>query len=299
MRVREFLALGEVKETAGDLDQEVKGLTYDSRTAHPGQVFFAVPGEKVDGHDFIEAAVKLGATACVYSRPGARPHAPAAIRVSDVRRALGLWAAHFYRHPSAKLKLVGVTGTNGKTTMTYLIESIFRAAGWEPGVIGTINYRFRDQLLPSHHSTPESLDVEQLLDSMCRASVAAVAMEVSSHALVQERVRGLHFDVGVFTNLSRDHLDYHRDMDDYFEAKSRLFTDYLVDSGKAHKAAVIYGDDPRGAELISRARAAGSEIWSYGETQIGMSIRSVLTETWPACAAVFKHGNGSWNFPRR
>jgi len=266
MRLREFLALGEVEEATGDLDQEVNGLTYDSRKARAGQVFFAIPGEKVDGHDFIDAAVELGAAACVYSRPGARPNTPASIRVPDVRHALGLWAAHFYGHPSAKLKLVGVTGTNGKTTMTYLIESILRAGGMEPGVIGTINYRFRDKVLPSHHSTPESLDVEELLDAMSRASVTAVAMEVSSHALVQERARGLDFDIGVFTNLSRDHLDYHRDMDDYFEAKSRLFTDYLVDSGKPHKAAVIYGDDPHGPELIGRARAAGLQVWSYGET---------------------------------
>jgi UDP-N-acetylmuramoyl-L-alanyl-D-glutamate--2,6-diaminopimelate ligase len=177
-----------------------------------------------------------------------------------------LWSAHFYGHPSAKLKLVGVTGTNGKTTLTYLIESIFWASGWEPGVIGTINYRFCGKELPSHHSTPESLDVEELLYAMCRAGVTAVAMEVSSHALVQERVRGLDFDVGVFTNLSRDHLDYHRDMDEYFEAKSRLFTDYLVDSAKSHKAAVIYGDDPRGPELMERARAAGLQVWSYGDS---------------------------------
>jgi UDP-N-acetylmuramoyl-L-alanyl-D-glutamate--2,6-diaminopimelate ligase len=267
MRVREFLALGEVKEAAGDLDQEVGGLTYDSRGTHPGQVFFAVPGEKSDGHDFIDAAVKLGAAACVYSRPGARPNSPASIRVPDVRRALGLWAAHFYGHPSAKLKLVGVTGTNGKTTMTYLIESILRAGGMEPGVIGTINYRFRGKAVPSHHSTPESLDTEDLMAEMSRAGVGAVAMEVSSHALVQERVRGLDFDAGVFTNLSRDHLDYHRDMDDYFEAKSRLFTDYLPASGKPNKAAVIFGDDPRGPELMTRALAAGLQVWSYGESR--------------------------------
>ena len=134
-----------------------------------------------------------------------------------------------------KLKLVGVTGTNGKTTLTYLIESIFQAAGLAPGVIGTINYRFRGTGNTSHHTTPESLDLETLLDEMRRAGVAAVAMEVSSHALAQERVRGLDFDVGVFTNLSRDHLDYHRDMDDYFQAKSQLFTDYLRASQKTQQ----------------------------------------------------------------
>lgn len=266
MRIREFLALEEVEEARGDLDQEVSGLTYDSRTARKGQVFFAIPGEKVDGHDYIAAAVKQGATAFVFSRPGNWPPAAATVRVKDGRRAMGLWAAHLFSRPSGALKLVGVTGTNGKTTLTYLIESIFQAAGWEPGVLGTIDYRFRGHSIPSHHTTPESLDVEALLDEMRRSGVGAVAMEVSSHALVQERVRGLDFDVGVFTNLSRDHLDYHRDMDDYFRAKSKLFTDYLKVSQKRDKAAVIYGDDPRGPELTTLARAAGLAVWSYGES---------------------------------
>jgi UDP-N-acetylmuramoyl-L-alanyl-D-glutamate--2,6-diaminopimelate ligase len=160
---------------------------------------------------------------------------------------------------------VGVTGTNGKTTVTYLIESMLRAAGIEPGVIGTINYRYCGDAVPAHHTTPESLDLQELMDKMIRAGVKAVTMEVSSHALVQERVRGLDFDVGVFTNLSRDHLDYHRDMDDYFLAKSRLFTDYLKASAKRDKAAVIYADDPRGRELIAKLGNEDLELWSYGE----------------------------------
>ncbi|HSK29132.1 MAG TPA: UDP-N-acetylmuramoyl-L-alanyl-D-glutamate--2,6-diaminopimelate ligase, partial [Candidatus Limnocylindria bacterium] len=266
MRLREFLALGEVEEAAGDLDQEVNGLTYDSRKAQGGQVFFAIPGGKVDGHEFIGAAIRQGATACVFSRPGNWPRPSVSVRVRDVRRALGLWAAHFYDRPSAKFKLAGVTGTNGKTTLTYLIESIFQSAGLEPGVIGTINYRYRGKEVPSHQSTPESLDTAALMAEMSRAGVGAVVMEVSSHALVQERVRGLDFDVGVFTNLSRDHLDYHRDMDDYFQAKSRLFTDFLPASGKPNKAAVIFGDDSRGPELIAKAQAAGLQVWSYGES---------------------------------
>ena len=267
MRIREFLALEEVEEATGDLDQEVKGLTYDSRKAHKGQVFFALAGEKVDGHDYMGAAIRQGATALVFSRRGNWPGAAATVRVKDSRRAMGLWAAHFFSRPSAKLKLVGVTGTNGKTTLSYLIESILQAAGLTPGVIGTINYRFRGNEIPAHHTTPESIEVEALLDEMRRAGVGAVAMEVSSHALVQERVRGLDFDVGVFTNLSRDHLDYHRDMDDYFQAKSRLFTDYLKLSRKPNKAAVIYGDDPRGPQLMALARDAGLAVWSYGANE--------------------------------
>ncbi len=264
MRLKEFLTLEEVEQAEGNLDQEVNGLTYDSRRAGAGQLFFAVAGEKADGHDFIAEAVRRGAAGYVYSRNGDWPRTAAAIRVKDARRALGLWAAHFYRRPSKDLKLVGVTGTNGKTTLTYLIESILKCAALAPGVIGTINYRYGDHAVPAHHTTPESLDLQELLAQMVGAGVKAVAMEVSSHALAQERVRGLEFDIGVFTNLSRDHLDYHRDMDDYFLAKSRLFTDYLSVSPKVGKAAVIYADDPRGAELAAMARAHGLEVWTYG-----------------------------------
>ncbi len=192
------------------------------------------------------------------------PQAPATVRVNNVRNAMGLWAAHFYQRPSRNLRLVGVTGTNGKTTLTYLVESILHEAGLEPGVIGTINYRYRGRALPSHHTTPESVDLQELLAEMVRSGVQAVAMEVSSHALAQERVRGLDFDVGVFTNLTRDHLDYHRDMDDYFAAKSRLFNDYLPASVKPHKAAVIYGRRSARRAIdhcLPGAGLGGVELW--------------------------------------
>ncbi len=265
MRIKEFLTIEEVAAAAGNLDQEVNGLTYDSRKVSVGDIFFAVPGEKADGHDFIAEAVRRNAAAVVFSREGNWPRATASVRVKDVRRTMGLWAAHFFNQPSRGLKLVGVTGTNGKTTITYLVESMLKAAGMEPGVIGTINYRYRGHEVPSHQTTPESPDLEEMLAEMARAGVRSVAIEVSSHALAQQRVRGLDFDVGVFTNISRDHLDYHGDMDEYFSAKSRLFTDYLKVSAKAQKAAVIYGEDPRGPELIGKVRSQGTEVWSYGE----------------------------------
>ena len=265
MRIKEFLTIDGVEAAEGNLDQEVTGLAYDSRRVGAGQIFFAVPGEKSDGHDFISDVVSRGAAGVVYSRQGEWPRPAASVRVNNVRRTMGLWAAHFYDRPSRKLKLVGVTGTNGKTTLTYLIESVLDAAGLKPGVIGTINYRYPGREVPSHHTTPESLDLEEMLAEMAQAGVKSVAIEVSSHALAQERVRGLDFDVGVFTNLSRDHLDYHRDMDDYFLAKSRLFTDYLKISDKLDKVAVIYGEDPRGAELIAKVRSVGLDVWSYGQ----------------------------------
>ena len=265
MRLKEFLTLGGVEEAEGNLNQEVSGLAYDSRKITPGQIFFAIPGERVDGHDFIPQALERGAAAVVVAREKATSRGTPSIRVRDVRRTMGLWSAQFFGWPSRQLKLVGVTGTNGKTTVTYLLESMLAAAGMEPGVIGTINYRYRGHEFPSHHTTPESLDLESLLADMRQAGAQSVTMEVSSHALAQERVRGLEFDVGVFTNLSRDHLDYHADMEDYFLAKSRLFTDYLKSSTKPLKAAVIYGEDPRGKDLINKVRDQGLEVWSYGE----------------------------------
>ena len=265
MRLREFLALKEVEEAEGNLDQEVTGLNYDSRQVKAGEIFFAIAGEKVDGHEFVPQALQSGAAGVVVAHKCNWPQGTTWIRTRDVRRTMGLWGAHFYGTPSRRLRLVGVTGTNGKTTVAYLIESILLAAGWSPGVIGTVNYRYPGRQLPSHHTTPESLELQSLLAEMERAGARSVVMEVSSHALVQERVRGVDFDIGLFTNLSRDHLDYHASMDDYFSAKCKLFTDYLRVSVKPKRAAVIYAGDSRGSELLCKVRDAGLEVCSYGE----------------------------------
>jgi UDP-N-acetylmuramoyl-L-alanyl-D-glutamate--2,6-diaminopimelate ligase len=264
MRLAQFLALDDVAEAKGDLDKEIAGLTYDSRKVKPGQIFFAVPGVQVDGHKFISTALERGAAAVVLEHDEALPAGTTWIRVKNVRRAMGFWGAHFFGRPSDHVALIGVTGTNGKTTVTYLLESVLHAAGLSPGVIGTVNYRYKNHEIPSHHTTPESLDLQPLLAEMHQAGVKSVAMEVSSHALAQERVRGLEFDMGLFTNLSRDHLDYHRDMEDYFAAKSKLFTDYLAHSSKTRKAAVIHGGDPRGKNLLKQVRDLGLDAWSYG-----------------------------------
>ena len=143
MRLREFLALQEVEEAEGNLDQEVTGLTYDSRQVRAGEIFFAIPGEKLDGHEFIPRALESGAAGVVVAHKASWPQGATWIRTKDVRRTMGLWGAHFYGRPSRRMKLVGVTGTNGKTTVAYLVESILSAAGLEPGVVGTINYRYR------------------------------------------------------------------------------------------------------------------------------------------------------------
>jgi UDP-N-acetylmuramoyl-L-alanyl-D-glutamate--2,6-diaminopimelate ligase len=267
MRIKEFLTIDQVEHAEGNLEQEVNGLSYDSRKVGSGEIFFALPGEQTDGHDFIADAVQRGVAAVVVSRDGDWPRPAASLRVRDVRRSMGLWAAYFYHRPSENIRLVGVTGTNGKTTLTYLVESVLQAAAMPAGVIGTINYRYAGREWPSHHTTPESIDLQAMLAEMSQAGVKAVAIEVSSHALAQQRVRGLDFDIGVFTNLSRDHLDYHGDMDEYFAAKSTLFTDYLEASRKPRKAAVINGDDPRGRRLIEKIGSRRYDLWSYGEQE--------------------------------
>jgi UDP-N-acetylmuramoyl-L-alanyl-D-glutamate--2,6-diaminopimelate ligase len=265
MRLTKLLVLQEIEEVDGDVELEVAGLAYDSRRVEAGHVFFAIRGERADGHDFLQQAADRGATALVVARPVPRPEGTVLIRVRDVRRVMGLWSARYFSDPSRWLKLIGITGTNGKTTSSYLVESIAAAAGLTPGVIGTINYRYCGHEVPSHHTTPESLDLESLMAKMLQGGVDAVALEVSSHALVQERIRGLDFDAALFTNLSRDHLDYHADMNAYFAAKSRLFTDYLAGSDKRKRSAIIYGEDPRGPELMAMLHGTGVDIWSYGE----------------------------------
>ncbi len=265
MRLSELLQTGEVEETEGDLDRLVTGLAYDSREVKRGSIFFAVPGARADGHDFITQALEKGAVAVVVERKIAPPAGATWVRVRSVRRAMGTWAARFYDYPSRGLVLVGVTGTNGKTTVTYLVESIFRAAGMVPGVIGTVNYRYGDRALPALQTTPESIDLQRLLAEMAKAGVQDVAMEVSSHALELERVRDIDFDAAIFTNLTRDHLDFHSDMEHYFLSKSKFFSDYLPSSAKKNKSAVIHGGDPKGRELLEIVQGLGLKAVTYGQ----------------------------------
>ncbi len=232
------------------MDQPVTWRAYDSRKVRKGHIFFAIPGARADGHEFAQQALERGAAAVVLERRTALSQGATWVRARNVRRTMGRWAALFFAYPSRRMVLVGVTGTNGKTTVTYLLESIFSTAGMASGVIGTINYRYQDRLFPALHTTPESIDLQALLAEMVEAGVQSVLMEVSSHALAMERVRGMEFDGALFTNLSRDHLDFHGDMEDYFSSKSRLFTDYLNASPKRKKFAVIHGGDPKGKELL-------------------------------------------------
>lgn len=241
----------------------VNAVTTDSRKVQRGSLFVCVEGQVADGHNFIAAAVSQGAVAIVANR-GHResvtlPPLPV-LWVEDTRKAIGDLAAAFYDHPSAGLTMIGLTGTNGKTTTSFILEAIIRAAGGAPGVIGTINYRYGGHEFPARFTTPEPLELQGLLREMADHGVSHVIMEVSSHALAMHRIRGIAFDSALFTNLTRDHLDFHVDMEAYYQAKKLLFTEYLRDGGSA----VILLDDDSidpspawGARLYDDLKALG------------------------------------------
>lgn len=224
MRVAEVARILDGAPLAGDPEQMVCGVAYDSRKVEPGFAFVCVRGHQVDGHDFAHQAVENGAALLVCERPPAQtPEGVAVLQVSDSRRALAQLSAAFLGSPAERLLTVGITGTNGKTSTAYLCRSVLRQAGFDTGLIGTIQAHIGGQSRPLQNTTPESLDLQSLLREMVDAEQDSVVMEVSSHALALDRVYGLPFDVGVYTNLSQDHLDFHPTMEDYFQAKLKLF----------------------------------------------------------------------------
>ncbi len=232
-------------EVRGDRSVPITSVTYRSSDVRPGGLFFCVEGSHTDGHLFAGDAAAAGAAAIVVQRGVDVPCAQ--VMVPWVRRAMGPISAAYFGHPSTRMSVTGVTGTNGKTTTTYLLESIFRAAGLRPGVIGTTGVRIDGHHVPFERTTPEAPDLQRLLARMVDERVAACAIEVSSHGLHQFRVDGTRFACAVFTNLSQDHLDYHGTLEEYFRAKSRLFTPELSDR------AVVNGDTAEGQRLASRA----------------------------------------------
>ena len=234
----------------GPLDREITAIAYDSRRVKPGSLFVALRGEKVDGSQFVEQAIVAGAEAMVSETAEFRTRATNVV-VADARVALADLAAAFYQYPARHLKIAAVTGTNGKTTTAFLLKHICEATMHRCGLIGTVRYEVGDRILPAARTTPESLDLQDLLWQMRSAGCKAVAMEVSSHALMQERVRGVEFDAAIFTNLTQDHLDYHKTMDAYFEAKVRLFSGLAAQTRKKGKA-VINVDDRYGAQVAGR-----------------------------------------------
>jgi len=243
---------------SGTTEREISGLAYDSRRVKPGTLFAALRGEKVDGHSFIEQAVAAGAVAVLGENVDADSRITA-VKAPDARAALAEVAAAFFQFPAQRLKMFGVTGTNGKTTTTFLIKHICEKEMLRCGLLGTVRYEIGDRILPAARTTPESLDVHEMLSQMRSAGCKAAAMEVSSHALAQDRVRCIEWDCAVFTNLTQDHLDYHGTMEKYFEAKSLLFTGLAGQKKKA--TAVINADDRYGAKLIAMC---GVPVITYG-----------------------------------
>lgn len=260
----------------GDRNLEVWDIVYDSRKAVAGVVFVAIKGLDVDGHDYIKDACDNGCKMVVVSRDRTDDYlylveeGVTLLSAENTRRILSILSDIHFDHPSRKLEVAGVTGTNGKTSITYMLESILKKGGKSPGVIGTVNYRWKNIERKAPNTTPESRDLHELLAEMLKDGVDSVIMEVSSHALALNRVDDIDFNVAVFTNLTGDHLDFHNDMEDYFNAKRRLF-DIVAKSGGW---AVINGDDEYGGRLIDSADAAGFKYKSFGEGK-GKDIRSL------------------------
>lgn len=246
----------ETLETEGDLDCAISSIEYDSRRVTPGSLFVALPGEHVDGAVYIEEAIQRGAAAVLSQSPCVLGGRFPWVQVSNARLALARLAGTLYGHPAARLCTVGITGTNGKTTTSFMLRQIFKTAGRRPGLLGTVRYEIGERVLPASRTTPEAPDIHFMLAQMDRSGCDSVVMEVSSHALDQHRVEGVQFDVGIFTNLTQDHLDYHGTLDDYFEVKSRLFS-------QVKRCAVINRDDPWGRRLLAESRFDAERI-SYG-----------------------------------
>ncbi len=259
---------GDPAMAAGFWDVEIKGLAYDSRQVKPGFLFVAIPGRNQDGAVYIDDALKRGAVAVVGEQPSALRHVPY-LCVPDARKALADVACAFFANPSSALDVYGVTGTNGKTTTAYMIRAILRASERRAGLITTVCYEIGERVIPANRTTPEAPDLQAMLQKMQRVSCDSVVMEVSSHALDQHRVRGIEFDTAIYTNLSRDHLDYHGTMDDYFTAKRRLFE--MLAEGDKDAIAVVNVDDPWGRKLADGLKPLPGRLMTYG-TQHGADV---------------------------
>ena len=240
----------------------VRGLEYDSRKVQPGDVFVAMRGESHDGNRFIDQAITAGAVAIVTDSDQEKPRPEVAWALAaHARRVLARLSANFYHRPAERLAITGITGTNGKSTTAFLVESMLTAAGRKSALIGTIEYHVAGQTLPAPHTTPEALELNRMLNQALGDGATEAVMEVSSHALAQQRVYGIPFDVAVFTNLTRDHLDYHHTMEEYFASKRILFEGSGTDGPRA---AVLNVDEVYGTKLIKVSKQHGAEVVTYG-----------------------------------
>jgi len=263
--LEETVAILKEKEIKGDKNIELRGIHYDSREIKPNYLFLCVEGFNMDGHQFIPQAVERGAKVVVVQKEVDVPEGVTIVKVPDTRKALPLLASQFYDHPSRKLGVVGVTGTNGKTTTTHLIENILRATEKKTGLIGTVHNKIGDKILPVHRTTPESADLQELMAEMVEEGVDYAIMEVSSHALELHRVDSCEYDIAVFTNITQDHLDFHKDIDSYLASKAKLFTQLgtkiFGNTKKQEKVGVINLDDPHSHILLEQTSV---KVLTYG-----------------------------------
>ena len=293
-QLSDYLSEKEAIAVKGSLDRPISGLVMDSRRVVPGTLFFALPGLRADGATYIDEAVNRGAVAVVTQKiPTPTPAKVTFIQVADARATLARVAQRFYKFPDRDLQVVGVTGTNGKTTVTHLVKHLLND-GPRVGLIGTINYDLGARTVPSYKTTPESLDIFGMLAQMRDAGCKQAVMEVSSHGIDQQRVLGLNFSAAVFTNLTRDHLDYHKSMEAYFDVKTRLFTGH---TGAEPKVAIVNIDDPHGLQLVDRIHAAVpvANVVTYGEhsdaqvraEQVSLNFKnSTFKLVWPTGEAM-------------
>ncbi len=251
MQLKTLAAALPTRQVIGTLDRTVESIAYDSRRVQRNGLFVALRGEKADGHEFIDSAIEKGASVIVTEREEQHPRVTCLV-VENTRAALADLSANFYGHPAWKLKLAAVTGTNGKTTTTFLIKHICEKAGLRCGLVGTVRYEIGERILPAIRTTPESLDLQELLAQIVNAGCRAAAMEVSSHALAQERTRGLEWNVAVFTNLTQDHLDFHGTMESYFDSKAKLFSRLGSQEKKRKPVAIVNIDDRYGEQLLKK-----------------------------------------------
>lgn len=270
-KLNDMLTLLPNVQVQGASDIVIDAITADSRKAGPGTLFVCLDGHRVDGHNFIYQAYSLGAVAVVLEKDVPVPSGMTVVRVQNTRQAMQLITPFFYDYPSRKMRMIGVTGTNGKTTTTHLIRDILTKAGYKVGLVGTIHVLIGETVLPAQNTTPDVAELQGLLQEMVTAGVDYVVMEVSSHALELGRTVGCEFDTAVFTNLTQDHLDFHGTFDNYLQAKTKLFNNLGVQAIKSGKHAVINVDDAVASQLKQQSPCS---VISYGAKGQGDIIAS-------------------------
>lgn len=270
--LKDIISTLDVQQVQGDQNVSIQDITADSRAVKPNSLFIALDGATVDGHNYIDKAVAAGAVAVIVSKPVTVPDDVCVITVSDTRQAMMVCVPYFFDYPANRMRMVGVTGTNGKTTTTHMIRHILKAQGHKVGVIGTVHIMIGDTSYPIHNTTPDVVDLQHILHQMVQENVEYCVMEVSSHALALGRVSGVEFDTAVFTNLTQDHLDFHKTFENYLAAKCKLFEQVSAsDQVKDNKGAVINIDDSYGHRVMEKTTAPTITYSTLGKGTLNAS----------------------------